>query len=335
MAANRETIALFYDGYEAQANDVPFGGVKSDIRGWLRQTYRRAKGVQAYTGFYTAFLNLKRSLEEVGMTVRVNDFAYARAHPDMLIGLCGFASVYDKVRLPNPAMFGPGFVPPPDQVEQVVEACNLNIVTLPSEWACRMWRPVLGDRAQPMFVGIDTDQWPDLSRREKTVDVAIYDKIRWHRDQRVPQLLDPLIAHLNKRGLSHVVLRYGDHHLSTYRETLARTKSMVFLAEHETQGIAYQEAMSSGVPILAWDEGELVDPTERAFAPEDLVVSSVPYFDARCGHKFTIATLVEAFDTFWDQLGGYDPRGYVIDEISLERGAHRYLDLRKQAVGGV
>ena len=35
---------------------------------------------------------------------------------------------------------------------------------------------------------------------------------------------------------------------------------MIFLVEHETQGIAYQEAMACDVPILAWDQGNWLDP---------------------------------------------------------------------------
>ena len=37
---------------------------------------------------------------------------------------------------------------------------------------------------------------------------------------------------------------------------------MIFLCEHETQGIAYQQALSRNVPILAWDRGgDWQDPT--------------------------------------------------------------------------
>ena len=321
------TIALFYDGYEAQANDAPFGRLKSDIRGALRQAYRRASNLQPYTGFYTAFLNLKRSLEAAGIKVRVNDFAYARANPNMPIGITGFPSVYDKVRLPNPAMFGPGEVPLPENAPAIAAACNLKIVTQPSEWYCEIWREALGDRVRPMFVGIDTAQWPDQSAHAKDIDVIVYDKIRWHYDVRKADVLDPLLAHLDARGLSYVVLRYGHHHLGQYRAALARARSMAFICEHETQGLAYQEAMSSGVPIFAWDEGELVSPSERKLAPPDIGVSSVPYFDARCGRKFKKADIQAEFDAFWAAKDGYAPRDYVLQQLSLDAGARRYLEL--------
>ena len=322
-----KTIALFYDGYETQANDAPFGRTRSHIRGTLRQAYRRAKNLQPYTGFYTAFLNLKRSLEASGVTIRLNDFAYARANPTMPVGLTGFRSVYEKVRLPNPTMFGPGEVPDPEDAMRVVKNCNLKIVTQPSEWYCQIWRPVLGNRVKPMFVGLDTDNWPDLSGQDKDIDVLIYDKIRWHYDERKDDLLDPLIAHLEARGLSYHILRYGFHHLGEFRSALARARSMAFLCEHETQGLAYQEAMCSGVPIFAWDEGHLVGPHDLSIAPPGLQVSSVPYFDERCGVRFKQPELVEAFDRFWEHHAGYAPRDYVCENLSLAAGAKRYLEL--------
>ena len=70
--------------------------------------------------------------------------------------------------------------------------------------------------------------------------------------------------------------------------------TMIFLCEHETQGIAYQQALSCGVPILAWDRGGFWQdpefyPHRVKFAP----VSSVPYWDDRCGIKFAS---IEEFD---------------------------------------
>lgn len=321
------TVALFYDGFEAQANDGPLGKLRSDTRGMARQIYRGLRRRQPYTGFYTAFLNVKESLEHVGLRVRVNDFAFARKNPDMPIGIAGYGSIYEKIDLPNPALFGPGHVPGPQGVLAAAEKCNIALFTHPSEWCCQILRPVLGDKIQPMFAGINTDLWPDLSGCTKTNDVLIYDKIRWNRDERVPELLKSLKRHLTNTGRNFTVLRYGAHHLKEYRAALKKSRSMVFLCEHETQGLAYQEALSSGVPVLAWDEGHLVDEQSRRIAPTDLKVSSVPYFDARCGATFQAPDMIPAFEAFWEALPSYHPRAYVLEALSREASAKQYLSL--------
>lgn len=324
-------IDLFYHGYEEKALDRVFGRLQSNLHFAARTTYRKIKRKQLYTGFYTAFLNLKKGLEALGMDVHVNDFAHARHNPNHVIGISGFPGVYQRVKLPNPAVFGPGFVPRPADFDEVTAGHNIKIFTQPSEWYCTIWRPKLGKRITPMFVPIILDDWPNLKFKNKTHDVVIYDKIRWHREYMVPRILDRLKAYLDARGLSYTVLQYGNHRLSDFKIALHEGKSMAFLCEHETQGIAYQEAMASGIPVFAWDEGNLVDPEEKAIAPNNLQVSSVPYFESRCGLKFKESLMERKFDQFWSNLSSYEPRAYVAEMLSPERSARIYLDLLDRA----
>ena len=178
-------------------------------------------------------------------------------------------------------------------------------------------------------VGIDTAGCADLSQYPKDVDVVIYDKIRWNREQEVPRVLEPVTDYLRASGKRFEVLRYGEHNYREYSAALRRTRSMIFLCEHETQGLAYQEALSCNVPVLAWDEGILVDPLQRPFAPEGLIVSSVPYFDDRCGRRFKMPEFQNVFDEFWRQLPLYRPREYVIENLGLKLSSDRYLEAYK------
>lgn len=328
---NRTRVDLFYHGFEVKAFDRPLGRLHSDLRLMARTVYRHARGRQPYTGFYTAFRNLHRSLEMAGLDVRVNDFAHARRNPGQPIGMAGFPEVYQRVQLPNPAVFGPGYVPPPDQIEAMTAHNNIAIFTQPSEWPCSILRPMLGNRIQPMFVPIILDRWPDVSQAPKTNDVVIYDKIHWHRDQLVPRIAGRMQRHLQSLGLSFTTLRYGQHRPDDFRAALKASHAMVFLTHHETQGLAYQEAMASGIPVLVWNEGRLMDPHERAAAPPDLVVTSAPYFDERCGMTFTEADIEVRFDAFWAARNRFRPREFVADVLSPARGARIYLDLLDRA----
>ena len=328
------TMLLFYDGYELKAAPGPLGQAYSHLRRGARFAWRTLRRQQTHTGFYTAFLGLKKSLEAVGWRVRVNDFAAARRNPQLPIGVAGYPSVVAKVDLPNPAIFGPGDYGLCEEAAQVAGQSRFKLMIQPSKWAVDFNQPWVGDKSAIWFAGIDTSAWPDLSSRPKTTDVVIYDKIRWFRDQRVPAVLERCQAHLKARGLTWEVVRYGAHHVSEFRTALARSRVMVFLCEHETQGIAYQEALASGLPVFAWDEGQLTDPILAARAPPGLTVSTAPYFDDRCGALFKLQDMEAAFDAFWARRETFQPREYVEETLGLEASGRLYLSLYEQVRAG-
>jgi hypothetical protein len=110
---------------------------------------------------------------------------------------------------------------------------------------------------------------------------------------------------------------------------------MIFLVEHETQGFAYLQALSSGVPILAWERGGVwMDP---AYYPNKVKfgpVTSIPYWDERCGKRFQDAS---DFSTKWTEFWSdvlaqkFKPRDYVLENLSLEGCARRYVGLANSA----
>lgn len=322
-----KTIALFYDGFERQSNDGLVGQMRSNLRRVARFSYRSLRRKQVHTGFYTAFLGLVASLRANAVKVRINDFSYARAHPHEPIGIAGYPSVVDKVTLTNPIIFGPGDYGSGATAVALASRQNVKVLSQPCQWAVELNRQWVGEKGEAYFAGIDTDRWRDRSQSPKTIDFLVYDKIRWHRDTRVASVLERSLKALRSRGLTYRVVRYGQHHISEFRAGLNEARALLFLCEHETQGIAYQEALSSGVPVLAWDDGAPVDPNIIAVAPPGLRVSSVPYFDERCGRAFALEELEVALDCFLKDLPKYRPRQYVLEQLSLERSGARYLEL--------
>src|SRR5207244_6064557 len=104
-------------------------------------------------------------------------------------------------------------------------------------------------------VGIDTELWRPAKADYKTIDVLLYDKVRWDHDRFEIALIEPIRRALRALGRSFRQFRYGYYREADYRRALSECRVMVFLCEHETQGIAYQQALSCDVPILAWDRG--------------------------------------------------------------------------------
>lgn len=319
-------VLLFYDGYERRAEPGFMGSYISETRRFLRYAKRSLCKQQVRTGFYTAFLALHRCLVLAGCDVRVNDFAAARKRPNYPIGVAGYPSVLDKVTLPNPRIFGPGDFGLPDGYAHLADDPRYKRLIQPSQWFADLYRPYCGDKMMVWFAGLDTQRWNDYSKHPKTYDFLVYDKIRWHRDTRVGSVLDRITQHLDATGKRYKILRYGGHHLSQFEETLKASKAMLFVCEHETQGLAYQEAMAANIPVLSWDEGEMVDPLLQPFTPASTHVSAVPYFSEACGMTFKMHEFEAVCDAFCANMNQFTPRRYVQDSLSFEASARQYLD---------
>jgi glycosyltransferase involved in cell wall biosynthesis len=194
-----------------------------------------------------------------------------------------------------------------------------------------MCEPYYGEKVVAWPVGIDADRWAPNPGVAQDIDVLVYDKIRWRREQYEPELLNPIIEALSARRLRVARLRYGSYREEDFHALLPRVRSLLFLCEHETQGIAYQQALACGVPLFAWDRGGFWEdpeyyPHRVRFAP----VSSVPYWDDRCGRRFAdLNAFHRDFDTFWRSVldGAFRPREFVLQHLTLERCTRQYLQL--------
>ena len=116
---------------------------------------------------------------------------------------------------------------------------------------------------------------------------------------------------------------------------------MIFLCQNESQGIAYQQALSCGVPVFAWDPGgPWRDPDYYPHRVQFAPVSSVPYWDDRCGAKFTDMSTSRGSRRGGEVSGrkarrhAFDPRGFVLDELTLEQRALQYYEMPPKASCG-
>ncbi len=320
-------VLLFYDGYDLQAEPTVAGAMYARARCAARYAYRTLRQQQVWTGFYTAFRSLRESLRRAGCNVQVNNFALALRHPTYPIGIAGYPSALSKVALPNPAIFGPGDCGNPEQAPRLLARDRIRRLIQPCEWAAALYRKHV--RRQHAGVA-GRDRYGRLCR--------CFRASQGHRRARVRQ--DPLVsgeggsagpgagdaASRPEGALVYEVLRYGQHRHDRFLHLVRRSRALLFLCEHETQGLACQEAMSCNVPVLAWDEGVLVDPQQQRFIPPGLTVSSVPYFDHRCGERFRIDDFEGTLPNFWDKLPHYAPRQYILDSLSMSRSASAYLE---------
>ncbi|PTY04997.1 glycosyltransferase family 1 protein [Opitutaceae bacterium EW11] len=302
---------------------------------YVRPLVRRiVRGKPRPGGLDTVFINLRLGLGRLGIQHEVN-LPFDRLRPDDRVAVLGRGrSCLAGYRQPNPIVAGIGLMTHPSEWPDLCQEYPVVRYLQHSAWCDAVYRPWFGERCRIWPVGIDTASWTPPQRPSKSFDFLIYDKIHWDRDQRQLDLLDPILGDLNGRGLTYRTLRYGTYTRSEYREALSACRAMLVFSAHESQGLAYQEALSSGVPVLAWDPGLVQDPARFRWGQPEIPATSVPYFDARCGERFRdFDEYRRAMPVFWEKLnaGGYAPRDYILENLTLEKCAEHFVQLVDEA----
>jgi len=154
--------------------------------------------------------------------------------------------------------------------------------------------------------------------RETNYDCLIYFK---RRDQ---SELDAVKKFLVSNGLSYRMVEYGTYGEDGFKQLVNSAKFCFLINGTESQGIAVQEIMSMGVPIIAWDIKEWLDQGEAYRVP----ATSIPFWDERCGEKFfTVDKMGETFDNFYARINDYNPKDYVKENLSFESSVKTLLDI--------
>ena len=154
--------------------------------------------------------------------------------------------------------------------------------------------------------------------REPNYDCLIYFKRR-HQSE-----LDAVKKFLVSNGLSYRMVEYGTYGEDRFKQLVNSAKFCFLINGTESQGIAVQEIMSMGVPIIAWDIKEWLDQGEAYRVP----ATSIPYWDERCGEVFfNIDDLEVTFSKFYATLDQYDPKAFIKDNLSFECSVKTLLDI--------
>ena len=154
--------------------------------------------------------------------------------------------------------------------------------------------------------------------REPNYDCLIYFK---RRDQ---SELDAVKKFLVSNGLSYRMVEYGTYGEDGFKQLVNSAKFCFLINGTESQGIAVQEIMSMGVPIIAWDIKEWLDQGEAYRVP----ATSIPYWDERCGEVFfNIDDLEVTFSKFYATLDEYEPKAFIKENLSFECSVKILLDI--------
>lgn len=304
---------------------------------YVRPIVRRiVRGKHRPGGLDRVLINLCLGLDELGERYVVN-LPFRKLKDDDRVCVLGRGvNCLMNYHRPNRIMGGIGMMTHPAEWPDLFERYPIVRYLQHCEWGRRICASYYGeDKVACWPVGIDTKEWAPAPASAKTVDFLVYDKIRWEHSRYEAELLNPIFDALRARQLTWETVRYGAYRLEDYRAALVRCRAMLFLCEHESQGIAYQEAMSAGVPVLAWDPGWWLDPNRFQWNADHTPASSVPFFDARCGRRFRdFAAFPAELDAFVAQLrrNEFDPRAYIVETLPLAKCAAHFLRLANEVL---
>jgi glycosyltransferase involved in cell wall biosynthesis len=221
---------------------------------------------------------------------------------------------------------GPNLYVMPDDVPPSVRLRGMRYV-LPGPTSAGYWERLGFARCDLSWwpVGIDTDECAPSLRPAADRCVMLYHK---QRDAVELALIQRTLVDM---GVDYRLVVYGEYEQADYLSTLASTSFIVWHGRNESQGIALQEALSCGVPVLVCDITTLDE--ERSGHDYGPIVgrfpgTAAPFFDERCGWRITdLRELPTAVARMQDGLADLHPREYVLENLGLEKQAHEFVAL--------
>ena len=221
-------------------------------------------------------------------------------------------------------IFGPRFSVFPIKQHMEMIKGDKTIYIQPSLWAMTVWKndSICNDiKLQSFCFGVDTQKFIDIKPIHERNNVIIYFK---HRNPRELQLIE---LFLQSKSIQYKVFSY-DHKYNEYDyiSYLQNTKFMICVDAHESQGFAIEEALSCNVPLLVWNVSSMNQ--EYGVNYNDIPATTIPYWNESCGEFFyTYEELNEKFNTFISKLNSYNPRKFVLDNLSIDVCEQKLIDL--------
>lgn len=222
-------------------------------------------------------------------------------------------------------IFGPHFsVFPDNKLRAINNTCGNSVYIQPSPWCVDLWKGL----GVTTFLPIQFFPFPvDVNKFSPEISGKKREKVFVYFKRRRPDELSHLLNFLKSREIEveifNYIARYDEQH---YLEVLQQCKFGVILGAHESQGFAVEEAMSCNVPLLVWNVRSLNQEVGSNYA--NLPATTVGYWDERCGECFYEAQdLEKTFELFMGKIETYRPREFIMDQLSVEPCAKRFVEL--------
>jgi len=201
-----------------------------------------------------------------------------------------------------------------------------------SEWVNTLYSEVSSFeknmKMAPFPFAVDVERFKPAPEKIYERDCFIYFK---HRD---PAHLSYAESLCKSQRLSYNVITYGNYNENDYIHMLNTSKFGIWIGTHESQGFAFQEALSMNIPLVVWDAKSMfyeINGGRVEYASMmgryKLESTSATSWDSSCGLLVDKNGLEEGIRTMSEHYRDYAPRDFVVRELGPAACMQRWIDL--------
>ena len=205
----------------------------------------------------------------------------------------------------------------------------------PSEWAKELFLDCDFNKCKLDFwpVGIDTDEFKPLNLKKEFI--LIYFKIRDKESEEklLEKELKQIENVLKNKKLDYRIIKYSSYKEEDFKNLLNKSRYIIWLGMLETQGIAFEEALATNIPVLVCDFNSHFTCIKNR-QDKYYKVTNAPYFSDASGLKIkNLSELERAINFMENNLSGFNPRKYILKNLSLEKQAKELILLYQKHFG--
>ncbi len=214
---------------------------------------------------------------------------------------------------------GPNIAITPFDNDRLILNPAIDGYVVPAEWSVKWWSglaPALAPKLKVWPAGVRDHG----SLRDANGLCLVYVKT-------VSAELSAVVESvLIKLGVKYKLLSYGSFQPSDYLKLLKQSSHVIYLTEHESQGLALHEAWMGDVPTLVWDAGGFT--YNNNFVVMD--GAAAPYLNPLTGMSFKGAQDFETvYNSFRANQVNFKPRQYSLSNFTDKKSAEKYLEIIK------
>lgn len=224
-------------------------------------------------------------------------------------------------------IFGPHFGKNRINEIRKINNNNDNIYIQPSLPSVKLWTDELNFSTMPVLsipFGVDTKRFIGNEKSNKS-NIIVYYK------QRDPNEMKFLTKFLEVKNIKYKIFDYQKRYKEEdFLQYIKTCKYGIVLGRHESQGFAIQEMLSCDIPLLVWGVTSRKQeyPYRSDYQNIKTPVSTVPYWSNECGELFYKYTELEgAYDKFISNIEKYQPRQFILDNLSMETCSKKWNEL--------